>query len=383
MNDPDEVEIDLSHPEAFDEYSEPVDWEDLPEEDREEAEEQLAVEPEVERKVPSKGALSLVLRQRLSPIKGILDLPSPEWFIERLLPVGEVTILHGQSGTKKSFLLLDWALCAATGRIWHGHPLRPGKVLYIVAEGIYGTGKRIRAWAAQHRVDPYTLRRIDFMALPINLFSITFEQANHWADVVAYLHYDYIVIDTLHMSSAGADENSSKDMGLVFKNARTIAGERAKLFFAHHDPKDGSKTGRGSGSIRDDADVVLRLAEKEKDSPISVLHAEKIKDGPAFAPVAILFEEWQGEHETSLYVAQVNTGADAVVSTKPASMVDKCCATIVEHGLLDLGYGFGRTREYLVTAGYTYGKNTIADALHRLKIGEHEVDMMNRRKDVT
>jgi hypothetical protein len=33
--------------------------------------------------------------------------------------------------------------------------------------------------------------------------------------------------------------------------------------------------------------------------------------------------------------------------------------------------------------GYNYGKNTVAEAVHRLKASEHEVDQMNRKRDVT
>ena len=253
-------------------------------------------------------------------------------------------------------------------------------MLYIVAEGVYGTGKRIRAWAAANEVNPATIKNIHFMAVPINLHTISPEQAVNWNEVVKYQRYDYIIVDTLHMSISGADENSSKDMGQVFERARTIAGN-ARLFFAHHDPKDGSHSGRGSGSIRDDSDVVLRFAEKEKDSPISVLHAEKIKDGPGFKPVAVQFEQWEGDHETSLYVEQLHLGADAVDITKPPNAVDKCVATLIELDLMALGYGGRRMYEVLSEAGYGYGKNTVATAVQRLKGNQAEVEHLQRNRE--
>ncbi len=202
-------------------------------------------------------------------------------------------MLHGTGGTKKSFLMLDLMLHADHGVDWHGRPIRSGRSLYIVGEGISGTGKRIKAWYAHHpEVDPDT-SRMQFLAHPLDLYAFGKKddkgdfptQVEHWRALIAALNVDYIVVDTLHRNAPGAEENSSLDMGKVFSAAQRIAGH-ASLFFIHHDPKDG-KTARGSSSIHDDADVVLRI--QVKDEHTSTLHSEKLRDAEDFKPVDLHF----------------------------------------------------------------------------------------------
>jgi hypothetical protein len=382
---PENRDIEVEMDEHVDIGDDDVDDDGVPYVDHDALREEYGVEPEVKRTVMPLPSLKAVVRQGFMDLGHILDLPQPGWFIKDLIPVGPVTIVHGPSGGKKSFLLLDWMLCAATGTDWHHHDVAPGKVLYIVAEGVYGTGKRIRAWAAQHKIKPDNIRNTYWVKWPINFYKMEPEHLAHWNAVIRALGIKYVVVDTLHMSISGADENSSQDMGKVFSNARHLA-RPAQLFFVHHDPKDTTnKSARGSGTIRDDADVVLTFKEREKGSPVSVLTSDKIKDGPPFKQALhVAFAEWEGVHEHSLYVESV-TGGDVVKGDRPLSAVDKCAEAITEHDLLALGFGAGRMNEELrnLDLGYKWSEATVGKALRQLRVSEHEVDQMNRKRDVT
>lgn len=249
----------------------------------------------------------LVRQNRMLSVSSIMALPPIEWFIEGVLPAGPVTVMHGIGGTRKSFIMLDWALCADQHLAWHGHWVRPGKTLYIAGEGVQGLGKRIRAWCTHHDIEPGDLRT-DFMAIPLNLFTLKPEQVDNWAALVAHLGYDYIVVDTMHTAAAGADENSSQDIGLVYSNARRIAGD-GQLFFIHHDPKQG-KSARGSTAIRDDADVVITV---EKDTLLqltSVIKPDKIRDADDFRPIHAHFEQVGEGLASSLFIKSIGHDED-------------------------------------------------------------------------
>lgn len=231
--------------------------------------------------------------QRLLSIEKVCNIEPPRWFLHEVLPEAPLTILHGPGGTKKSFLMLDLALHADADMPWHGRPIRPGRTMYVLGEGISGVGKRINAWCAFHNVPRESLRS-HFVAHPLDLFGWSKPndktgefpvQVEAWRAMVEAMNFDYVIVDTLHRNAPGADENSSLDIGRVFAAAQRIAG-RAHLFFVHHDPKEG-KTARGSSSIHDDADVVVRI--EEKDEHTSTLHSVKLRDAEDFKPIDLHF----------------------------------------------------------------------------------------------
>jgi hypothetical protein len=359
------------------------DDEELPDDDEElvielELDEDWGVKPEPKQINLTPAQLRPIV-STLKEVRGLLDMPPPDWFIKDLVPAGPVTVLHGISGSKKSFLLLDWMMCAAHGLDWHGHPIRPGRVLYIVAEGLTGMGKRVRAWAAHHDLDPYDLKMV-FVDRPINLFKLTLEQRDHWRELVRYMGFGYIVVDTLHMTSAGADENSSKDMGEVFSHLKEIAGD-ARVFVAHHDPKDG-KSARGSGSIRDDSDQCLSLTEIT--GLTSALSADRMKDAGNFQPIALTFVPVDTSHGRSIAISEVKVGAEEaklVESDKP-TRVDEARDAIVTHGLdYRRGEAWINDRLRELDLGLKFAPATIGKALKQLRGAAQEVHDMNARRD--
>ena len=50
-----------------------------------------------------------------------LKIRKPEWLIEGLLEQDTLAMCFGASGSGKTFLVLDLALCVATGRTWNGY----------------------------------------------------------------------------------------------------------------------------------------------------------------------------------------------------------------------------------------------------------------------
>lgn len=265
----------------------------------------------------SAAAARRVIGHRMMSVTTLFSLPPVEWFVDGLVPAGPRTLLHGPGGSKKSFLVLDWVLSAATATPWLGRRVTPGRVLYIVGEGVSGTGKRVRAWLAQHpEVDP-TLPDVYFMPVAINLFTLNENEAGQWSEVIQALNFKYIVIDTIHQSMSGGEENSAAEIGKVLENATKIAGA-ADLILVHHDPK-GNGDGRigsprGSSALRDSVDVCLQLLPA-KDNPLSsVLTPDKVRDAEPFAAQHLRFgvHGERGSIDSSLYIAGVDDGRPTV-----------------------------------------------------------------------
>jgi len=319
-------------------------------------------------------ALVKVLTHRMMSFAALHNLPAVEWFIGGLVPEGAKTVLAGPGGSRKSFIALDWALSAANGVPWCNRPVKPGKVLYIAGEGVGGMAKRVDAWAYHRGFKVESLQGV-LMPRAINLWSVG-KDAAHWAEVVAHLAFDYIVVDTLHTSMAGGDENKSQDIGTVYENATTIAGN-AKLIFVHHSAK-ATPGQRGSSAIHDDADVVINVLNAG--DRVSKLKAVKLKDADNFKDLAVHFKQWNGAGiDGSLYITHIDdsfanipgparSGRDAAITR-----VERCAMLISEHDLGNLSVQAIR-KALADGAGEAFGTPTVGKAKKLLATKEIEVE---------
>lgn len=339
--------------------------------------------PEIGRDV-----LGFIAKRRLLTMDALYNQPPIEWFIEDLLPYMPRTMLQGAGGSFKSFLVLDWMLCAATGRAWFGRTVRPGKVLYMAGEGARGLPKRIDAWCAHNDVERAAIQNIDFMGEPFELGAMSSQARDLWRAFIAHLGYDYIVVDTLHTASGGAEENSNTDMGRVLDTMTYIAGgaNGAATIYVHHRSK-ANPGARGASALRDDFDVTIELA------PTSELYQaklskDKIRDVEEFKPLLLKFERHRPEDRlhSSLYIEQVEdtdtskTGPKAGTRT---SQVQLAAEAITHHDLLHTGWGEAQISEELkrLDLGYKFSPSTVGRALRQLRESQAEIENMNRRRN--
>lgn len=201
----------------------------------------------------------------------------PTWLIEGLLPADSLAMLYGPSGSGKSFVALDVALAIAHEResaLAGSFTVGPahGPVIYIAAEGGHGMRGRIEAWqkADESRgFAPFTL-----ITEAVNLADA--DQVARLADGIGTAAL--VIFDTLARCSAGADENSARDMGAVIGSLDTVRQKTgACVLVIHHSGKDARQGARGSSALRAAMDTelevtsggnALRLAvTKQKDAP--------------------------------------------------------------------------------------------------------------------
>ena len=202
---------------------------------------------------------------------------SPE-LIKGLFRANQKMMLSGASKSGKSFMLIELALCLASGRPWLGYSCQECKVLYVNLE--------IAEASFLKRVDDVSaaigLKRgewnMNLKILNMRGFHTTLEQMRG-ALIGAALDeeadtgvpYSAIILDPIYKISNG-EENSAKDVGAFCSQLDIICRETGSaIIFSHHHSKgdQGYKSAQdrasGSGVFARDADTMIDMIELEID----------------------------------------------------------------------------------------------------------------------
>ncbi len=220
----------------------------------------------------------------------LLNLPPKQWLLDQIFGAGDIGVVYGPPGCGKTFVVIDLIMSACTGRSWamRFNASRPLNVAYCAGEGIGGLPSRFQAAAALYNVS--SLPNFTFFKSTPQLFN---ETEDHSKDILQFAvewntrqlageaaPLDLLVIDTLHTASEGADENSSKEMGLILKACRqTMQILGCTILLVHHTNKSGDEE-RGSSSLRGAMDFMFRITKaKDDETSNASLICSKLKDG--------------------------------------------------------------------------------------------------------
>lgn len=212
------------------------------------------------------------LRAALVDTDGLDGIPDPEPLIgEDILFRDGLAWMVGKPGCMKSFTALDMAGCVATGEAWQGFPVSPGPVLYLVAEGVRGTKKRVRAWEKS-----MGRRMTGVQFLPVAVQSKNGAQWAALVELARELQPVLIVIDTQARVTVGVEENSNTEMGeFVHQAERLRAASASAVLIVHHIGRNGD-TGRGATTLDGALSTVIKVT---KDDDRVKLECQKNKDG--------------------------------------------------------------------------------------------------------
>lgn len=196
---------------------------------------------------------------------GLDSIPPLEPLVGDLLALNTVARVVGPSGTFKSFVLLDMCGHVGTGMKWHGHYVRQGLVIYLVAEGEQGIRKRVRAWE-QH----YGMRmdNVRFLPRPVQAMSPEWDVL---IEALRRIQPVLVVVDTQARVTLGVEENSNTDMGRVvdrFDQLRTATG--ACVAVVHHTGHVGEH-GRGASAVKGTLQSELMVSRKGDKIPNTIL----------------------------------------------------------------------------------------------------------------
>jgi hypothetical protein len=303
------------------------------------------------------------IRQALLTSDQLQALPPPRPLVDGLVYLNAHALLYAGAGVGKSFLAIDMALHVAHDLPWQGRPVEAGPVLYVVGEGVSGTGQRIAAWQAHHN-NPPAQWSIHWLPWAVNLPDPGWSGA--LAEVVEELQPVLVVIDTYARSTAGADENSAKDTGIIvahLDHIRAAAGSAVML--VHHSGKDAAAGARGSTALRAAVDTELQL---EGDRHNLVLSTRKQKDAPEAEPIHLALTPVAG---TDSAVITSSARSEAPAWDGPAN----CMAAVEEFFAgkpeleLSENQAVAELRTHWAARNQTtFRATTVADALSRLEL---------------
>jgi hypothetical protein len=196
--------------------------------------------------------------QKLLSASELKALPKPDYLIKGILPATGISACYGASGSGKTFLVTDLGINLSLGFDWYGRKAKKCPVTFVVLEGSGGLSKRLQAWEkhfGETIPEAYKVFVDTFSLMNSNDITRLVEEINLQGQGSGLL-----VIDTLNQASPGADENSSKDMGLIIQNAQRLAREtRSHVMLVHHTGKDASKGLRGHSSLIAALDVAIEV----------------------------------------------------------------------------------------------------------------------------
>lgn len=221
---------------------------------------------------------------RLYSTTELLNLPTPTWLIDKVMPAGGLVALYGPPGCGKSFIALDIAFSIGTGRPWQGRSVEPGHVLYLAAEGGAGIGKRARAWLSHNQVRPSETNMAWLIeSVPVHVDS---DQMTILLDRVLNEIEDtpdLVIIDTLARCFDG-EESETGDMGRFIGGVDHIRAELGCTVMVLHHTRLAGDRERGNTAFRGAADAMLSV---EKEGAEITITCTKQKEDEEFEPISL------------------------------------------------------------------------------------------------
>lgn len=255
--------------------------------------------------------------------------------VEGVIGRAAMAVLYGDSNSGKTFAAIDLGAAICRGEPWLGRNCDEGLVLYLATEGATSVCMRLTAYQRHHET---TVPGFAIVQSPINLY-------DGEADVAAVIalvddieqqaggKVVLIIGDTLARISAGANENSGEDMGVVLKNADAIRSATGATFmWIHHCGKDQARGMRGWSGMRAAIDTEIEVTADEA-TGLRSAEITKQRDLPGkgdrlgfrLLPVQLGINRW-GTPRGSCVVL----GADAPVKAARGKRVSEIAGAITE-----------------------------------------------------
>jgi len=253
------------------------------------------------------------------------------WLVEDVIPLGEISMAYGDSGTGKSFDMFDMAMCVARGIKFNGRNVERGLVVYVAAEAGKGFAKRKIAYAMQNNLEPseplpfvLLTKRPNFFQDETDVLALIDEITS-----IGRLYREplvLIVIDTVSAITQGMDEISGKDQSIVRKRLLMLQDKfSASVLIVHHKPKNGvGPRGHGSQTADIETTVEFETVVDKKTDTGKTIHkgtVRKQREGKSgiswefTLPVIEVGTNKWGNPETSCVVEPYNVGAPRAAAT--------------------------------------------------------------------
>lgn len=201
------------------------------------------------------------------PFNEMRNLPKAEWLIGGMIQKRGFNVIFGAPGQGKTFVALHYALTIS----------QTAKVMYVAGEGVSGLYQRGVAWCKHHQQNADNL----YMVIG-NVAFMDDAEFGSFKSKCMDERPEIIFIDTLARAMSGADENSTRDMGMFVDRCDELRHETGcTIVIVHHTGKAGYAE-RGSSVLRASADIMQRVSMTDGDIRVE---CEKSKDSEPFDPM--------------------------------------------------------------------------------------------------
>ncbi|ANY24401.1 AAA family ATPase [Gordonia terrae] len=209
----------------------------------------------------------------------VRDLPTPRWIVSEWLVAQTLASVFGEPGVGKSAVVLDMALCVATGRPWNGRATLPGRVVYLVGEGLTGMEQRISAWEAENNGGREVSGLYLFRAsLPLIDGD---PRTDALVEKMATIRPSVIVVDTQARYTVGLEENSATDQGKFVDYLDDLAEASGSCILVVRHAARGTSHARGSTALEGAVETEIHVdRDKRKADTLGTITLTKQKNGP-------------------------------------------------------------------------------------------------------
>lgn len=228
-----------------------------------------------------KGEADKPLRFTFQPIGAFVRAAPQRYLIKGILPQAQLAVVYGESGSGKTFAVLDLVMAIARGIDWRGRRTTQARVAYIAAEGAGGLRKRAQAYADFHGIDLDQVPVAMLGDAPNLLLALDAKDVIR--GIQAAGGAGLVVIDTLAQTTPGANENAAEDMGRALEHCRQIHRHTgATVLLVHHSGKDSSRGARGWSGLKAAADAELEVVRNGDARLLRLTKAKDDVDGSEF-----------------------------------------------------------------------------------------------------
>ncbi|MCX5229710.1 AAA family ATPase [Streptomyces sp. NBC_00233] len=309
------------------------------------------------------------------------NMPALDPLVGDFLHLDTLSRIIGPSGHMKSFVVIDIAAHVGTGKPWHGHHVRQGTVVYLVAEGARGIRKRVRAWEKHHGMK---MDHVLFMPRPVQTRGPEWDT---FIEAMRRLEPALIVIDTQARVSVGVEENSNTELGLVVERLDDLRrATEACVLVIHHTGHIGEH-GRGASAAKGALQSEFHVSKKGDNASniIVTFKVGKQKDDEEGADVQFGLkvvtldgeQKPDGRPVTSVVLESLDTMARPPIEAgSPEWLV-----TVLDKAGIPVDWGQIRVSRWLTGEGIKLGKPKIEEALRIRKSRTHQTGTGDIKSD--
>lgn len=188
----------------------------------------------------------------------------PDEIVEGILTDGGASVWYGDSNSGKTFCIIDLGCALSLGALWMSLRTEPGLVIYLAAESPASACNRLQAYQSHHGIK---VPNFAIVRSPIDLFDGDVDtelliQTIRQIEAETGQRVRLIIGDTLARLSAGANENSGQDMGLIVRRIDRIRAETGAHFaLIHHSGKIAANGARGWSGLRAAIDTEVEITD--------------------------------------------------------------------------------------------------------------------------